>query len=222
MMAWHGNAFLIWWRHQMETFSALLAICAGNSPVCGEFPTQRLVTRSFDVFFDLRPNKRLSKQSKGWWFETLSRPLWRHRNDYRPTVRRIRILLQAFAEENPNFNYRPMVRKIRIHRSLLGFPHKNSNAGLLFLDWRSFLTKKKLAIGDAMTLMSRHWNEMRERSAPPVRARDFAMRPWQNDHHFQMKISNSISCINIIIFSFKFNWNVLPKAPLTINKHWFG
>ena len=38
-----------WWRHQMETFSALLAICAGNSPVIGEFPSQRPVTRSFDV-----------------------------------------------------------------------------------------------------------------------------------------------------------------------------
>ena len=38
----------------METFSALLAICAGNSPVPGEFLTQRPVTRSFDVFFDLR------------------------------------------------------------------------------------------------------------------------------------------------------------------------
>ena len=65
----------------METVSALLAICAGNSPVPGEFPTQNPVTRSFDAFFDLRPNKRLSKQSWGWWFETPSRPLWRHRND---------------------------------------------------------------------------------------------------------------------------------------------
>ena len=64
----------------METFSASLAIWAGNSPVPGEFPTQRPVTRSFDVFFDLRQNKQLSKQSWGWWFETLSRPLWRHRN----------------------------------------------------------------------------------------------------------------------------------------------
>ena len=42
----------------METFSALPAICVGNSPVRGEFPTQRPVTRSFDVSFDLRPNKR--------------------------------------------------------------------------------------------------------------------------------------------------------------------
>ena len=74
-----GN--LTWWRHQMEIFSALLAICAGNSPVTGEFPTQRPVTRSFDVYFDLRPNERLSKQWWGWWFETLSRSLWRHRNE---------------------------------------------------------------------------------------------------------------------------------------------
>ena len=64
----------------METFSALLAICAGNSPVIGEFPSQRPVTLSFDIFFDLRLNGRLSKQSWGWWFETLSHPLWRHRN----------------------------------------------------------------------------------------------------------------------------------------------
>ena len=67
-----------WWRHQMETLSALLAICAGNSLVTGEFPAQRPVTWSFEVVFDLRLNKRLRKQSWGWWFETLSRQLWRH------------------------------------------------------------------------------------------------------------------------------------------------
>ena len=50
----------------METFAALLAICAGNSPVPGgEFPTQRPVTVSFDVFFDLRRNKGLSKHWLG-------------------------------------------------------------------------------------------------------------------------------------------------------------
>ena len=74
-----------WWRHQMETFSAWLTICAENSLVRGEFPAQRPVTRSFDVFFDLCPNKRLSKQSWGWWFETPSRRLWRHCND--PTTK---------------------------------------------------------------------------------------------------------------------------------------
>ena len=79
----HGACFTActWWRHQMEAFSALLAICAGNSPVPGEFPIQRPVTRSFDVFFDLRPNKPLSKQWWGWWFETPSCPLWHPRNE---------------------------------------------------------------------------------------------------------------------------------------------
>ena len=72
-----------WWRNQMETFSALLAICAGNSTVSGEFPAQRPVTRSFDIFFDLRLNERLSKQAWGWWFESLSCPLWRQCNDWK-------------------------------------------------------------------------------------------------------------------------------------------
>ena len=65
----------------METFSALLDLCAGNSPVTGEFPTQMPLTRSFDVFSDLHLNKRLSKHSWGWWFETPSRPLWHHCNE---------------------------------------------------------------------------------------------------------------------------------------------
>ena len=69
-----------WWRHQMETSSALLALCAGNSPVNGELPAQRTVTRNFEVFFDLDRNKRLSKQSRRRWFETQSRSLWRQCN----------------------------------------------------------------------------------------------------------------------------------------------
>ena len=57
-----------------------------TDPLCGEFtgpgafPIQRPVTRSFDIFFDLRLSERLSKQSSGWWFETPPRPLWRHCN----------------------------------------------------------------------------------------------------------------------------------------------
>ena len=62
-------------------FSALLALCAGDSPVTGEFLAQRPVTRSSDVFFDMRLNIRLSKQSWGWWFETPLCSLWRHCNE---------------------------------------------------------------------------------------------------------------------------------------------
>ena len=53
-----------------------------KSPVTGEFPSQRPVTRSLEVFFDLRLNKRVSKQSWGWRFETSSCSLWRHSNGY--------------------------------------------------------------------------------------------------------------------------------------------
>ena len=67
-----GHDDVIKWKHFPRY---LLAICAGNSPVPGEFLTQRPVTPSFDVFFDLRLNKRLSKQSWGWW-------LRRHRAHY--------------------------------------------------------------------------------------------------------------------------------------------
>ena len=69
-----------WWRHQIKTFSALLAIYAGSSPVTGEFPAQRPLTRSSDISFDLRQTKWLSKQWWSWWFETPPCPLWRHRN----------------------------------------------------------------------------------------------------------------------------------------------
>ena len=78
MASRHIWVLLPWRLYQMETFSALLTISVGNSPVTGEFPAQRPVTRSFDVFFHLYLNKRLSKHSWGWWFGTPSRPLWRH------------------------------------------------------------------------------------------------------------------------------------------------
>ena len=57
-------------------------LLCGEFTSLGEFPTQRPVTRGFGVFFDLRLNKQLSKQSWGWWFETPTRSLWRHRNDF--------------------------------------------------------------------------------------------------------------------------------------------
>ena len=65
----------------METFSALLALCAGIHRWPVNSPHKRSVTRNFDVFFDLRLNKWLSKQSWGWWFETPSCPLWHHCNE---------------------------------------------------------------------------------------------------------------------------------------------
>ena len=75
-----------WWSLHMMT-SSNGNIFRVTGPSCGEFtgpgefPAQRPVTQSFDVFYDLRPNKQLSKQPWGWWFETLSWSLWRHCNE---------------------------------------------------------------------------------------------------------------------------------------------
>ena len=83
---WYICCFSYSFVHMMTSSNGNIFRVTG--PLCGaftgpgEFPTQRPVTRSFDVFFDLRLNKRLSKQSWGWWFETLSRPLWRHRSEF--------------------------------------------------------------------------------------------------------------------------------------------
>ena len=115
VMVWPGKHSLCykpytWWRHQMETFSALLAICAGNSSVTGEFPTQRPVTGSFDAFFDPRLYKRLNKQSYDWWFDTASCPLWRHCNEdlnkvnmYRRIIISICIIHDIIFQARDNF-----------------------------------------------------------------------------------------------------------------------
>ena len=63
-------------------FSALMALCEGNQPATGGFSSQRPVTRSFDVFFDMRINKRLIKQTGRRRFETPSYPLLRHYNEH--------------------------------------------------------------------------------------------------------------------------------------------
>ena len=83
MTSSNGNNFRVT-GHLCGEFNgdALLAICTGNSPVTGEFSAQRPVTRSFDVFLDLRLNQRLGKQWWGWWFETPSSSLWRHCNEH--------------------------------------------------------------------------------------------------------------------------------------------
>ena len=78
-------------RHMMTSSNGNIFSVTG--PLCveftGQFPLDRPVTRSFDVLFDLRLNWRLSKQSWDWWFETPSRSLWRHRNEYKVSFNQV-------------------------------------------------------------------------------------------------------------------------------------
>ena len=98
-----------WWRDQIKTLSALLAHCAGNSPVTGEVPSQMPVTRSFDVFF-VHLNKRLGKQSWRRWFEMPSRSLWRHCNalDAGRNWSFWRLAMQAMTKIMPPFPFQWM------------------------------------------------------------------------------------------------------------------
>ena len=130
------------WRHQMETFSALLALCVGNSPVPGEFPSQRPVTRSFGVFFDLRLNKHLSKQSWGWWFETTLCSLWHHCN------------VQSRSRRIGSWTYRIPLKLLRLHGSTVAeVPVKMSErSDNLKHQSRGFETSRDL------TRLIRYWN----------------------------------------------------------------
>ena len=124
-----------WWRHRIKIFSALLALYAGNSPVTGEFPPQRPLTRSFDVFFDLRLNGWVNNQDAG--------DLRRHRAKYDVTVM-CRIVIQG--SEQPwvlaTFNVSLLSHFELVKRfKLRGSVHYGRNGlkfgALLYLDYHS-------------------------------------------------------------------------------------
>ena len=116
---WHdlvSNGIL--WQFIMMTSSngnifRVTGLLCGEFPGPGEFPAQWPVTRSFEVFFDLRPDKRLSKQSWGWWSETPSSSLWRHRNVVQKTTQKhvvkwlncTSILLRRGPSSNRNMSH---------------------------------------------------------------------------------------------------------------------
>ena len=77
---------MAWWRHQMETFFALLALWTGNSSVTGEFALKDQWRGALMFSLICALNKRLSKQSWGWWLGTPSRSLWCHCNGKKVAV----------------------------------------------------------------------------------------------------------------------------------------
>ena len=103
---------------------ALLALCAGNSPITGEFPSQRPLTRNFDVFFDLRLTKRLSKQSCGWWSEMPLRSLWRHCNV--TSIKHIQntTMYNAVPHRRCGSYFQSIIFKLNLQNKGLGTRHK--------------------------------------------------------------------------------------------------
>ena len=77
LVLWMMYDDIIKWKH----FPCYWLFVRGVHLSPGEIPVKRPVTLSFDVYVDLHLTKQLSKQSRGWWFETPSRSLWRHFNE---------------------------------------------------------------------------------------------------------------------------------------------
>ena len=129
-----------WWRHQMETFSASMALCAGNSPVTGEFPSTKPVTRSFDIFFDLRPNKF------AWVSNREAGDLRRHRAHYDIIVIDVcehsvwLLLILVDSEDNPayvlfssdfiHYPYTPSYPLPHVQSNFIHCLHKTDTAGI--------------------------------------------------------------------------------------------
>ena len=161
---------LIWWRHQMEAFSPLLALCAGNSPVTGEVPA---VTRNFDVLFDLWMH--------GWVNNREAGDLRRHRAHYDVNVMKCvkpstSAVLRTQCTEVTAFlgwigiftlhddvikwkqfaRYWPFVRGI--HRSPVNSPHNGQWRGALMFSLmcariNGWVNNVKLVIWDAIALI---------------------------------------------------------------------
>ena len=109
-----------------------------TGPLCGEltgpgeFPAQRPVTQSFDVFFYLRLNKRLSKQPWGWWFERPPWSLWRHRNGNKLFRANLANIFQINWTFNDNVKLRYILARTRYCRNNLAI---NSFLFLQSLFW---------------------------------------------------------------------------------------
>ena len=122
----------------METFFVLLALCAGNSPVPGEFPSQRPVTRSFDVIFDLRLNKRWVNNREAGDLRR-HRAHWRHCNDMMRSWNALALYVTGPLWRE--FTYWPFVRGIQLHRPLnkpeQAVEKKQSSCRWFEILWRS-------------------------------------------------------------------------------------
>ena len=100
-----------------------------------EFPSQRPVARSFDVFFDLRLNKRLGKKPWGWWFETPSWSLWRHRDGSTATYI---LYFKPICRADGVYIFHVHILKFRIDKIMVINKKRNALlAGKTLAEWMS-------------------------------------------------------------------------------------
>ena len=125
-----------WWRHQMETFSPLLAFCAGNSPVTVEFSSQRPVTRRFDVF---------CARIKGWVNNREAGDFRRHRAHYDVTLMNVLCFRNKFSMLSFFDSNRPTLWARDVHAPVYLFVFNTSTPSAAYMrQWtRSALVQIK-------------------------------------------------------------------------------
>ena len=186
------------WRHQMEKVSALPVLCAGNSPVTGEFPSQRPVTRSFDVFLWSAP------WIKGWVNNHEAGDLRRHRAHYDVIVM-IRWPQNQISTETMCLKaihtgicaFSAILKIVRSSRSLWMTRSVRIFHVLIFL-----LNKRDIVWKNTLSSLT-HWG------------RD------KMDAIFQTTFSNGFSWMKMYEFLLKFHWSLFLGVQLTIFQHWF-
>ena len=203
--------------------SALLALFAGNPSVTGEFPTEIPVTRSFDVFFDLRPYKPLSKQSKCWWFETQSRSLWRHCNGASGKIH----LLWQHSVLSDSVLFQHIMHAVRYHYSdviMSAMASQITGVSIVCLLNRLFRRRSKKAPNFRVTSLFRgiHRSPVDSPHKGPVTRKKFPCHDVIMKLHFFACLSHceSVTWIRIVTHSAgkikNLNLNRIALGPFSI------
>ena len=181
--------------------------------VTGEFTPQRPVTRSFGVLFDLRLNKRLSKQSWGWWFKTPSRSLWRHCNVFYRVISSVLwvvVTLEGVGKVNDT-------KLQQTHQSV----HREYIIGVYCIHYiRTRLYVRRLvAVGFVyrqliLVVKFDKWFPNIVARLPIVLLFN-TLRPRQNGRHFPDDILKCIFLNDNVIISIKISLKLVPNGPNT-------
>ena len=184
----------------METYSALLALCEGNSPVTGEFPSQRQVTRSFEVFFDLSLKKRLCNRDTD--------DLRHHRAHYDVTV-------MVYPTFHPTWNMDQAQRNTDKYGAILCMPIPFT-WGHNRLLWRVSNEQP----GSTTNICGTNSSKL----VVPINPTFIWLTHWGRDKMdavSQTIFSNAFSWMKIYAFRLKFHWGLFLRVKLTIFQHWF-
>ena len=176
----------------METFSALLALCAGNLSVTGEFPSRRPVVRSFDFFMYAWIN--------GWVNNREAINLRRHRAHYDVTVMYSNYEMGQFMSKYVN----PDMACCRHSRGRCNKIAEYFSDKYLIATMTSNRKTKSTRISSVEN---------------GVWGLNITLTDWGRIS--QKTFSKAFSWMKIYEFCLRFHWNLFPRFSSTIFQQWF-